>query len=335
MEKKHYPIIAVGGGPAGISLAIECIEMGIPKEDILVLEKGEVIIKAVQQFYPDKKMTLANYKNLPTETSGHIPKFPDLTKAETIVYFQELIDRYQIQYRLNSEVFKVVPRSDGLVSVWVNQHELTADCVAIGIGILGRPNKPEYKLPIKLRDQILFDLTTVPVKSGKVLVVGGGDTSSEYCQILVQEGCEVSLCYRGSNFHRMMDVNREAVDKLSQEKKLRVLMSTDIASIEDAGGKPKVIFKGDLPAEEFDRVIFSIGGTTPVNFLKTAGIEFDEKSWPKMGAEGQTNVPGVYLTGDLAVSKTGGSIITAYNSCFRTAKKMCEHLASRKSSRAL
>lgn len=335
MEKKYYPIIAVGGGPAGISLAVECIEMGISKDDILVLEKGEAIIKAVQQFYPDKKMTLANYKNLPTEISGHIPKFPDLTKAETIVYFQEILDRYQIQYRLNSEVFKVIPRADGLVSVWVNQQELTADFVAIGIGILGRPKKPDYKLPLKLRDQILFDLTAVPVTSGKILVVGGGDTSSEYCQILVEENCQVSLCYRGLDFHRMMDVNREAVEKLSQAKRLRVLTRTDIENIEDSNGKPKVFFKGELSPEEFDRVVFSIGGTTPVNFLKTAGIEFDDKAWPKLGPEGQTNVSGVYLTGDLAVSKTGGSIITAYNSCYRTAKKISEQIAARQSSRTL
>jgi thioredoxin reductase (NADPH) len=327
VERTHYPVIAVGGGPAGISLAIECVEQGLAREDVLVLEKGEVIVKAIQQFYPDKKMTLANYKNLPTETHGHLPCFPDLTKAETIVYFDELIKKYELQYHLKAEVSKVMPREDGRLSVWVNQRELTADVVAIGIGILGRPNKPSFKIPLKLKDQVLFDLTTVPVKSGKVLVVGGGDTSSEYCQILVAEACEVSLCYRGKDFHRMMESNRDAALKLNHEGKLRFILEREIAAIEEVEGRPKVIYQGDHEPEIYDRVIYAIGGTTPVNFLKTIGVEFDEKQWPKAGPSGETNVPGVYLTGDLIAGKTGGSIITAYNSCFRTAKSICDYLS--------
>lgn len=334
VERSHFPVIAVGGGPGGISLAIECLQMGYDPKDILILEKGEVIIKAIQQFYPDKKMTLANYKNLPTETHGHLPCFPDLTKAQTIVYFQELIEKYQLQYQLHSEVSKVVPDKDGRLHCLVNQKEITADVVVIGIGILGRPNKPEYKLPVKLRDQILFDLTTIPVTEGKILVVGGGDTSSEYCQILCQENCDVTLAYRGKDFHRMMDPNREAVDRLEQSKKLRVLRECEISAVEDVENKPRVIFKNRDP-ELFDRVIYAIGGTTPVNFLKTIGIEFDEKNWPKLGPNGETNVPGVFLVGDLVAGKTGGSIITAYNSSFRSAKKICEYLSTRQSRKAL
>jgi len=319
---KHFPLIAVGGGPAGIAAAIEYIEMGGKACDALVLEKGAVPIEAIRRFYPEKKMTIANYKGLATETKGHIPTFPDLTKAQTIVYFDDLIQKYGLSLRLKSEVFKIL-KDDQVFRVLVGQEEVTADFVFIGIGILGRPNKPAYKLPNTLRDQILYDLTSQKVEKLKVLVVGGGDTSSEYCQVLVEVGNEVTLAYRGDKFERMMDQNRLAAERLQASGRLRILRSCEIKEVADDTGKPKVVFADEakFPAETFDKIVYSIGGTTPINFLKTCGIEC-EATWPKVGPSGETNIPGLYLIGDLAVGRQGGSIITAYNSAFRTISHM-------------
>src|SRR5665213_57333 len=94
---RHFSVVAIGGGPAGISLAIESIEMGLDFKKVLVLEKGPVPIEAIRKFYPEKKMTIANYKGLPTVTEGHIPVFPDLTKAQTLTYFDDLIKKYNVQ----------------------------------------------------------------------------------------------------------------------------------------------------------------------------------------------------------------------------------------------
>lgn len=322
---QRFRLICVGGGPAGISLAIEAIEMGMDPAEVVILEKGEHPIQAIRTFYPDKKMTLANYKNLPVETHGVLSAFPDLTKQETLEYFDELISKYSLNYLVKSEVSKVQPSANG-IRVTVNQIDILGEQVAIGIGILGRPNKPSYKLPVKLRKEILFDLTSVPVKNEKVLVVGGGDTSSEYCQILVEENCDVTLAYRSQEFSRMMPSNKDAIEKLEGSKRVRICRSCEITEIVESDGKPKVIFADPekFPEEVFDKVIYAIGGSTPVNFLKTIGLEFDEQNWVKIGPDGETNVPGVFVVGDLAVGKTGGSIITAYNSSYRTARRILQ-----------
>jgi len=292
-----------------------------PKE-ILILEKGPNLIEAIRKFYPAKKMTVANYKNLPTETFGHLSTFPDLTKDETLVYFDELIEKYKLKIRLNAEVFKVVPR-DRKISILVGHEEITSDHVGIGIGILGRPKKPTFKLPGKLRKDLLFDITSQPIENCKVLVVGGGDTSSEYCQVLVEENNQVVLCYRGDHFHRMMDSNREKAEKLKADGRLEIRLQTEVKEILEVDGKAKVHFVNnkEYPAENFDKVIFSIGGTTPLNFLRTIGIDCPD-NWPKCGEAGETNVPGVYLLGDLVTGKSGGSIILCYNSSYSTAKKV-------------
>lgn len=320
-KRSHYKVVAIGGGPAGISFAIECVALGMSRDDILVLEKGPVPIEAIRKFYPEKKMTLANYKGLPTETHGHLEVFPDLTKAQTIEYFDGLIKKFDISMRTNAEVSKVI--CDKQFQISIGHEIITADYVAVGIGILGRPNKPAYKLPGSLRQNILYDITSQKVEGMKVLVVGGGDTSSEYCQVLVEENNQVTLAYRGDSFTRMMPQNRDAALKLLQECELRVLMKCTIQEVQDQNGKPHVLFENPetYPPETFDKVIYSIGGTTPVNFLKTIGVDFDG-DWPKIGANGETNVRGLYLVGDLVAGKLGGSIITAYNSSFRSAKHL-------------
>lgn len=349
---KLKTVLIIGAGPGGLATAIEAIELGLSRDQILVLEKGEVPIDAIRRFYPDKKMTLANYKGLPTETHGHLSVFPDLTKAETLVYFDDLIKKYEIPIRYKSEVSKIErapSHPEGHASfqgrrfrVVAGHDEYFADFVVVGIGILGRPNKPDYKLPPTLKPHLLFDLTSQKVEKQKVLVVGGGDTSSEYCQVLVGEGNDVTLCYRGDSFKRMMQTNSDAVERLRTEGKLRVLLSTEVQEVVDEGGKPKVVYKSGAEgqaqslgggsgvshvSEIFDKIIYSIGGTTPINFMLTAGIEC-ENNWPKLGEAGRTNVDGLYLVGDLVAGKLGGSIITAYNSSFRTAQDIVSRISA-------
>jgi thioredoxin reductase len=52
------------------------------------------------------------------------------------------------------------------------------------------------------------------------------------------------------------------------------------------------------------------------------GIAFNGDG-PVFDEAGATNVPGLYLIGDLVVGKKGGSIITAFNSAVRAMKSIC------------
>lgn len=321
--------IAIGGGPGGIATAIELEALGLPMERQLVLEKGEASIAAIRQFYPEKKMTIANYKGLATSTEGVLKTFPDLTKQQTIDYFDDLIQKYHVPMRYKAEAYKV-SLSGSEFEVFVGRDIFRARSIAIGIGILGRPNKPTYKLPATLRTQILFDITSQKVQNERVAVIGGGDTSSEYAQILVEEGNKVTLICRAATPDRMMEQNRTIAFKLVEQGKLDLRFGCSVGEVRDDSGKPQLVFSGcDTPPETFDRLVYAIGGTTPLNFLRMAGIQCDN-NWPQVGASGETNIPGLFLVGDLAVGKTGGSIITAYNSAHRSALKIFEYLGKMK-----
>ncbi|MEO6325386.1 MAG: NAD(P)-binding domain-containing protein [Thermoanaerobaculia bacterium] len=305
-------LLIVGAGPAGIALGAEAVAIGIESPRVLILEKGEAHSWAIRKFYPEGKLVTANYKGNAAVCTG-VLCIPDLSKGETLSYLDRAIADFNLEVRYNEAVHAIRPRA-GFFLVETTTGSYRARTCAIAIGILGRPRKPDWTLPGSLRTKITFDVTSYPVKDKDVLVVGGGDSASEYAQYLVQEGNRVALSYRGLDFARMNDINRRSLEELELEGKVLVQRGSDVLRVEADGGRPRVVYKDDQPdAMTFDHVVLALGGTTPENFLKTIGIDFDG-AMPMLRDGYETSIPGLFLVGDLTAGRTGGSIITAFNS---------------------
>ncbi|MDQ3473817.1 MAG: NAD(P)-binding domain-containing protein, partial [Acidobacteriota bacterium] len=91
----------------------------------------------------------------------------------------------------------------------------------------------------------------------------------------------------------------------------------------DDGGRPHAVFQEtEHQARTFDRVIYALGGTTPVNFLKVIGIKFDGEV-PVLTQGYETSLPGLYLIGDLSAGKKGGSINLAFNMAAEAMRYIC------------
>jgi thioredoxin reductase (NADPH) len=171
---------------------------------------------------------------------------------------------------------------------------------------------------------VLFDVTSQRIRERDVLVVGGGDTAMEYCQFLVQERNRVMLSYRGEELARPNPINRESVLALERRQKLVIRLRSVIGEIESAASRVRVRFeRPHVESLEFDRVIYALGGTTPENFLRSVGIEFDGPV-PKLGRGFATSVPGLFLAGDLTAGQRGGSIILAFNTAAAAMRQICE-----------
>jgi len=320
-----FDLVIIGAGPAGIALAAEARAVGHQSENLLILEKGAQHNWAIRQFYPAHKKTTANYKGHVGQCEGLLC-ITDMTKDETIAFFDQVIASYQININYNVEAFAVERHEDsqgGHFHIETSKGIFDAEVLAIAIGILGRPNKPkEYRLPPSLKDRLMFDITTRRIENEEVLIVGGGDTASEYVQHLFRQGNRVTLSYRQPEFKRLNDGNLAALMSMEQRNEVTILRSSNIIDVQDEAGRPHVKFKEESsPARTFDSIVYALGGTTPVNFLRSLGVAF-ENGMPKTDRSGETNVPGLFLVGDLTVSKTGGSIITAFNSAARAIKRV-------------
>jgi thioredoxin reductase (NADPH) len=309
-----YDVLVIGAGPAGISMAVEACVAGVPHDRILLLEKAPEHSYTIKRYYPDTKLVTANYKGFEAVCTG-VMCLADSSKHETVSYLDEAINSHRFTVRYGETVYHIARNSTtGIFTVDSDRGGYETRLVVIAIGILGKPNKPEYPLPAKLKERLLFDVTSAQVKDSRVLVVGGGDSASEYCQYFTQSGNIVTLSYRRTDFSRMNNINRESLETLEQNRQVEILRGSNIAAVKEQGGLPHVVFSEPQFGErDFDYVVYALGGTTPRNFLKTIGIAFDGED-PVLINGHQTSVPGLFLIGDLSAGNKGGSIIWAFNS---------------------
>ncbi len=312
LSRDLLDLVIVGAGPAGIAFGAEAVTSGVDPSGILVLEKGREHSFSVRKFYPDGKRVTANHKGHTAVCTG-VLRVPDLSKGETLSYLDQAIRDYRLTVRYREAVRAIRPR-DGFFVVETPMGAYHTRTCAIAIGILGRPQKPDWPIPFALRDRITFDASFEPVGAEDVLVVGGGDSASEYAQYFAQEGHRVVLSYRGVAFRRMNDINRASLDELERSGRAKVLRVSNVERVEPDGSRIRVEFADQgAPPMTVDRIVLAVGGTTSGDFLRAVGIDFDGAR-PVLREGHETSISGLYLVGDLTAGKSGGSIITAFNS---------------------
>jgi len=310
---KVYDLIIIGGGPGGIGTAIEAKVLGL--KDILLLEKSDNHSDTIRRFYKDNKRVDKDWQGQIVNIEGNVP-FSDGTKESTIDFFDDLIDSHKIDSHFNCEVDKITKEEDGTFKVRSSKGNFRAKNVVIAIGRMGKPNKPSYKIPPSIKKRVNFNLDKC--RSGeKILVVGGGDSATEYA-VELSKSNDVTLNYRKDKLTRPNPTNKKLIQEAFEQGKVKPKLGVDIESLENSDGLVKVNFN-DGSSEVYDRVIYAIGGTTPVDFLKSANLELDSKGEPIIKDNLETSVDGIYIAGDIAF-KSGGSIAIALNHGYKIVK---------------
>lgn len=308
-----YDIIIVGGGPGGVAAAVESHIFKIQK--ILLIEKGDNHSQTIRMYYKESKRVDKVWKKQDVEMIGNVDFF-DGTKESTLDYFEELLDSDTINTQYHTEVDSIEKQEDGHFKVITNKGDFYSKNVIVAIGRMGKPNKPSYKIPSSIKKMVNHNPYDCRGKE-KILVVGGGDSAVEYACQLTSEN-EVTLSYRRDKFSRINDINQEMIERYDQEERLRVRYNTDIDSIEAFENKIKVNYTNGF-STIYDRIIYALGGTTPTGFLQKSGIEVNEDKMPVYNEHFETNVPGIYIVGDI-VYKNGGSIALAINHAYEVLK---------------
>ncbi len=312
-----YDLIIIGGGPGGIGAAVEAKMLGLEK--VLMIEKTDNHSHTIRQFYKDNKRVDKDWQGQSVELEGNID-FVDGTKESTLDYFDSLLDDDKIDTRFNCAVEKVEKVGD-VFHVHSGCGTDMAKYVIVSIGRMGKPNKPSYKIPPSLKSQINFNLDKCG-SGEKILVVGGGDSAVEYACDLADTN-DVTLNYRRESLTRPNPTNQGMIASYAEKGAVTLKLGVDIEGLENEHGKVKVNFTDG--SELYDRVIYAIGGTTPKDFLKSCGITLDENGEPIFDENYETEVPGLYISGDIAF-KSGGSIAIALNHGHR----IVSHILSKK-----
>lgn len=317
--RKVYNLAIVGGGPGGVASAVEAVILGI--DEVILLEKGENHSTTIRKFYKDNKRVDKDYKGQKVELNGNI-YFVDGTKESTLDLFDEILNTHTIEERFKTEVESVRPSEEGFVITTTAGEEIAARFVIVSIGKMGQPNKPSYPIPSTLKTRVHFNVSNCQ-ENERVLVVGGGNSAVEYAYFLADLN-ETTLNYRKEVFTRVNEPNMALLNEYVSEGKLRLKLGVDVVELEDNEGKPRVRFS-DGSVEDFDRIVYAIGGMAPVDFLKKCGLEVDGHGVPLTNEVHESSVSGIYIAGDI-LFKSGGSIAAALNHGFSIVQEIKKRL---------
>ena len=310
-----HNLAIIGAGPAGIATAVEGYLQGI--RDIVLLEKDVNHNSTIRKYYKDNKRVDVDWKGKKVELDGRI-FFVDGTKESTLDFFDEILANHSVELITHVEVQSILKRDDNpydsYFEIFMAGKSIFARKVAVTIGRMGKPNKPDYKIPLGIKKRVAFTIDDCN-EGEKILVVGGGDSAVEYAVDLSEKN-DVAICYRRETFRRANPTNQRNIANAIMHKEVRAILGIDIEGLEEEEGRVKVIFT-DGEAEVFDRAIYAIGGTTPSSFLASSGIT-EEDGKPVHDENYQTNVEGLFVAGDIT-QESGGSIALGLNHGFAIA----------------
>ncbi|MEO0926389.1 MAG: MSMEG_0569 family flavin-dependent oxidoreductase [Cyanobacteria bacterium J06643_13] len=198
--KKHYSVIIVGGGQAGLSTSYCLKQKGI---DHLILEKNQIGYSWQQKRWdtfclvtPNWQCTLPGYHYPGDEPNGF------MAKNAIVEYIKDYAESFNPPIREGVEVFSLKKRnSPGLFELTTSIGCYTADQVVVATGCYHQAKIPRIaerfsKDVLQLHSSDYKNPESLP--EGEVLVVGSGQSGCQIAEDLHLAGRKVHLCVGGA-----------------------------------------------------------------------------------------------------------------------------------------
>jgi len=295
-----HDVIIIGAGPAGLSTAFWCDELGL---DALVLEQSEAIGGQLHRVYNP----INNYLGLKARNGEElVERFTaDVDSADFDLWTQTSISSVDLKA-------KRVSLASG--------EDLPSIALVIATGVrarkLGVPGEKEFAgkgmIESATRDRELF-------AGQDVCVVGGGDAAVENALLLAEVCPTVTLVHRG----KKLRARPEFTEKLQSQHCITVFTESVLTRIMGGERVEAVEIQrrqGLKPFQLAVRGVLIRIGVEPNTELFREQLETDAGGYIAVNSQQETNVPMVFAIGD--VSNPVGPTISSATGAGATAAKV-------------
>ena len=274
-------VVIVGSGPAGLSAALTCLELGV---SYVVLEKERASAWTIRNYYHKGKEVMAEPHDIALEAS--LPHW-DTTREELLGAWEALVAGYRVDIRYQHDVLDVNKDGDRFV-VTIGDPKgqpigrLSSSRVVIAIGTLGNPRK--LGCPGDELEKVKSSLVDPDEWTGRtVLVVGGSDSAVEVVLALSrpERRNRVTFSTRGAKLEGIKPKNRKLIEDALAANWFEFRYATQVAEVTPSA--VTLVHRDDNRREQLpnDVVFALIGGTSPQKWLQHIGIPYVDKphSW--------------------------------------------------------
>jgi thioredoxin reductase (NADPH) len=275
-----YDVIIIGAGPAGLSAALWCDELGL---DTLVLEQHEEVGGQLLHVYN----SIENYLGV---RAGNGRELRDR--------FHEQVEEKEFDLWTNVEI-----ESASLSSRRIrlqSGEDLRAIAIIIATGVRRRRLQVPGEEELKGRGVVESGVGERAWLAGKdVCVVGGGDAAAENALMLAEVCPTVTLVHRG----RSLRARREFRERLQGEHRVTVFTEATLERIIGAHAVEAVEIRRKEAFKPFQVAVQAVLiriGVEPNTELFRDQLLTDERGYIVVTGEQETSLENVFAIGDVS-----------------------------------
>ncbi len=280
-ETKHVKVLVLGSGPAGLSAALYAARAEL---EPVVLTGTELGGQA------GLTHTIENYPGFPEGVGG-----PELGEL-----FQKQAERFGAKVEFDTA--HTVDLGQRPFRVTTDNGEYLADTLIIGTG--ARPNHLEIPGEYELTGKGVSYCATCDgwfFKDKKVIVVGGGDSALEEGLFLTRFASSVTIVHRRDSLRAGKVLQNRAFNNPKVSFVWNTVLTGVVGTDKVTAVKTKDVVTGKEGQIEADGVFIFIGHTPNTQMFK-GQLDMDEGGYILSNHLMETNVPGVFVAGEVADS---------------------------------
>ncbi|MFC3211405.1 YpdA family putative bacillithiol disulfide reductase [Planomicrobium okeanokoites] len=298
---ENTDVVIIGGGPCGLSAAIELKKAGL---QTIVIEKGNVV-NAIYQ-YPTHQTFFSSSERL---SIGGIPFITEERKPrrnQALVYYRNVVTMAGLDVRAYETALSV--EKDGDFIITTSKGVYRSKYLVAATGYYDQPNTLDVE-GAELPKVMHYFKEGHPYFNQDVLVIGGKNSAVDAALELHKAGSRVTVSYHGTSYSKSIKpwilpefdglVRKGEISMLFDSMVDRITMD----SVELTADDRKVFIKNDF--------VFAMIGYHPDHeFLKSMGIVIDEATGrPEFDEESmETGVDGLFIAGVIAAGNNANEI---------------------------
>jgi len=301
----HYPLIVLGGGPAGLTAAFYTAREGI---DTLVIERAAF-----------------GGQTAATEKLDNLPGFPDgVPGIDFANRLRQQASRFGVELLQAQMVIGLEQRDNYHIVKTASGQEYSANALLIATGSryrrLNIPGENDY-----IGAGVHFCATCDgPFYKGKhVAVIGGGNSAAEESLHLTKFATKVTILVRSDSFK----ASKVVQESVAGNPQIEVRWNTAVEAFSGASAKLTALMLKDLATGaahtlDVDGAFVFIGLDPNTSFLQGSAVRLDAWGFVMAGHElvhdgnrppgfeqrepawSETSVPGIFVAGDVRAGST-------------------------------
>jgi thioredoxin reductase (NADPH) len=299
-----HKLIIIGSGPSGLTAAIYAARAGLKPVVVAGLTFGGQLMLTTE---------VENFPGFPEGIMG-----PDLMQnfiKQAERFGSQIIYEDVVKVDFSSKPFKL---STG-------DHEYQAESVIITTGAstmwLGLPSEEKFRgkgvSSCATCDGFFF-------KGKEIIVVGGGDSAMEEANYLTKFASKVTILNRSEKFRASKIMHDRAKANPKIEFECDKTIEEFLGDVKLTGVKVKDVKTGEISERKIDGVFVAIGHKPNTEIFSAKGgsgsagkgqIELDAKGYIVPYDGTKTNIPGVFVGGDVRDYRYRQAITAAGMGC--------------------